>query len=84
MVPIEHSVDPHWQSALLAVIPFSSWQYGIALHVLLDASQNNPDDAIQFELPHSQSIPTVFDVIPVVLAQVVEGRNEQELEEATQ
>ena len=59
-------------------------QYGIALHVLPDASQNNPDDEIQLATPHLQSIPTVFDVIPVVTAHVVGGRGEQELEEATQ
>ena len=59
-------------------------QDGISLQVLFDASQNNPDDAIQFELPHLQSVPAVFGVIPVVIAQVVEGRSEQELEDSTQ
>ena len=56
-------------------------QDGISLQVLLDASQNNPDDDIQFELPHLQSVPAVFGVIPFVIAQVVGGRGEQELED---
>ena len=59
-------------------------QYGTALQVLLDASQNNSNDEIQFELPHLQSIPAVFDVIPFVKTHVVGGRDEQELEDPTQ
>ena len=39
---------------------------------------------MQFELPHLQSVPTVFDVIPFVLAQIVGGRVEQELEDLSQ
>ena len=39
---------------------------------------------MQFELPHLQSVPSVFGVIPFILAQVVGGRNEHELEDLTQ
>ena len=39
---------------------------------------------MQFELPHLQSVPAVFDVIPFVLVQVVGGRGEQELEDLMQ
>ena len=39
---------------------------------------------MQFELPQLQSIPAVFDVIPVVTAQVVGGRGEHKLEDSTQ
>ena len=59
-------------------------QDGISLQVLFDASQKNPDDDIQFELPHLQSVPAVFDVIPFVTAQIVGGRDEQELEDLIQ
>ena len=39
---------------------------------------------MQFELPHLQSVPSVFDVIPFVIAQVVGGRGEHELEDLSQ
>ena len=39
---------------------------------------------MQFELPHLQSPSAIFDVIPFVIAQVVGGRSEQELEDSTQ
>ena len=39
---------------------------------------------MQFELPHLQSVPTVFEVIPLVIGQVVGGRGEHELEDSTQ
>ena len=53
-------------------------------HVLDDLVQKYPVDDMQFELPHLQPIPAEFDVIPLVIAQVVEGRGEQELEASTQ
>ena len=56
----------------------------LVLQVLMDLSQKFPDDEMQFELPHLQSVPTVFDVIPFVIAHVVGGRSEQELEDLTQ
>jgi len=53
-------------------------------HVLVDLVQKYPVENTQFELPHLQSIPAVFDVIPLVLAHVVEGRGEHEFEDLTQ
>ena len=53
-------------------------------HVLVDLVQKYPVENTQFELPHLQSIPAVFDVIPLVIAQVVEGRGEHKLEDLTQ
>ena len=82
---VEHFVDPHWQAALLAVRPSSSLHDKTSLQILIDASQNSSDDeAMQSELPHLQSVPTVFEVIPFVTAQVVEERGEQELEDLSQ
>ena len=68
----------------MAVRTALSLHDNIVLQVLTDASQKYPDDDIQLASPHLQSIPAVFDVIPVVIAQVVGGRIEQEWEEATQ
>ena len=53
-------------------------------HVLVDLVQKYPVDDMQFELPHLQSIPAVFDVIPFVIAQFVGGRGEHVLEDLTQ
>ena len=39
---------------------------------------------MQFELPHLQSVPAVFGVMPFVTAHVVGGRDEHELEDLTQ
>ena len=46
--------------------------------------QNKPVSEEQSEPPHLQSIPAVFGVIPFVIAQVVGGRGEHELEDLTQ
>ena len=46
--------------------------------------QKWPELVVQSELPHLQSVPSVFVIVPFVLAHVVGGRGEQELEDLTQ
>ena len=69
---------------MFGISPSLSLHEGKELQKLTDESQKKTDDKIQFTSPHLQLIPTVFGVIPSVIAQVVGGRSEHELEASMQ